>query len=115
MRCLQAALDRVPLGRLHDARHDVEGQDALDAGAVAVDVEGDAEVDQGRVRRLLQAPELAVRQRLDGLDQQPGLGARLRAVLEQLVEPRTRVVAVEAHGRGSLSVRRGRSQSVAPQ
>jgi hypothetical protein len=39
----QAGLQRLPLGRRDDARDDVEGDQALGAGLLAVDREGDAD------------------------------------------------------------------------
>ncbi len=93
----QAGLDAVPLRGLHDARHDIERQHALDAGAVAVDVERDAQVDERRVSRLLQPSELAVRQGFDRLDQQACFLARAAIAVEQFVEPGAGVISLEEH------------------
>ncbi len=42
MRCLMPPVELAPVGGGDHARDDVEGQDAVDGGAVAVDREGDA-------------------------------------------------------------------------
>ena len=83
---LEAALDPVPFGGRDDPRDDVERKDPLGAGAVAVDVERDPHVQQRALGRLLAAQQLAVRHRLDQLDQRPGGRSRLAAGLEHLVE-----------------------------
>ena len=61
------------------------GKDPLGAGRVAVDVEGDAQLQQQALGRLLAALQLAVVERLDGVEQQPRLGARLARRVEHLV------------------------------
>ena len=61
-----------------DARDQVEGKDALGAGGVAVDVEGDAHLQQQALGGVLVAQQMAVGERLDGLQQQPRVRPRLR-------------------------------------
>ena len=61
---LQTPLDARPLVELDDPRQDVERPDLLGAGRVAVDVEGDAHVQQGQIGRLLPPLELALGERL---------------------------------------------------
>src|SRR5205085_6145515 len=56
---LEAALDVVPLGGADDARDQVEGEDALGALIVAVDVEGDAELQEEPFGGVLVAEKLA--------------------------------------------------------
>ena len=107
MRCLRPRSMRSHSARLHDARHDVEGQHALDAGAVAVDVEGDAEVDQGRVGRLLQTPEFALRLRFDDVEQHLGFWARLAIGVEQLVVPAAGVITLKQHSNLNNAAGRG--------
>ena len=83
---LEAPLDPVPFGGRHDPGDEIEGKDPLGAGAVAVHVERDPHVQQRALGRLLAAQQLAVRHRLDQLDQRPGGRSRLAAGLEHLVE-----------------------------
>ncbi len=77
---LEAPLDPVPFGGRHDPGDEIEGKDPLGAGAVAVHVERDPHVQERALGRLLPAQQLAVRHRLDQLDQRPGgrLEARSR-------------------------------------
>ena len=84
MRCFEPALDPVPLLGAHDARDQVEGEGALRAGRVAVDVEGDAHLDEDALGRLLAALQLALAEGADRLEQQTGLGPG-RPVVEHLV------------------------------
>ena len=109
MRCFRPALDAVPLGGRDDARDEVEREDPLGAGAVAVDVERDAHVQERALGRLLPAQQLAVGQRLDQLDQRPGGRPRLAAGLEHLVEEGAGLIVLESHGAALLLVRDGGS------
>ena len=74
---LEAALDPVPFLGRHDARNQVEGEDAFGAGGVAVDVEGDAQLQQQALGGVLAAQQLPVVERFDGVEQQAGLGPGL--------------------------------------
>ena len=67
---LEAAFDLVPLVGGNDARNEVEREDALGAGGVAVDVEGDAHLQQQPLGGVLVAQQLAVGERFDGVQQQ---------------------------------------------
>jgi hypothetical protein len=81
----QPALDDLPLRSGHDARQQIEREDALGAGAVAVDVEGDAHVEQCALGRTLALQELALGQAVDELDERLGLGPRTGRAREHLV------------------------------
>src|SRR5580704_12513646 len=80
-------------------RHQVEREDALGAGAVAVDVERDPHVQEGALGRLLAAQQLTLWQRLHELDQGPGRSPWLSVLVEHLVETVTGAVVCESHGR----------------
>ena len=74
---LEAAFDAVPFVRRDDARDQVEGEDAFGAGGVAVDVEGDAQLQQQALGGVLVAEQLAIGERLDDLlDQLDSAAAR---------------------------------------
>ena len=94
---LQAALDVVPFGRRDDARHQVEGEDALGAGRVAVDVEGDAHLQQQALGGVLVAQQVALGERLDGIHQQPGVRPRAAVGVEQFVVKAFGLVGGELH------------------
>ncbi len=55
---LHAAIDPAPVRGRDHARNDVEGQDAVDSRAVAIDREGDAEREQLALRVLRAHAEL---------------------------------------------------------
>ena len=109
IRCLRPCSIQAPFGRRHDPGHEIEGKDPLGAGAVAVDVERNPHVQECALGRLLPAQQLAVRHRLDQLDERPGGRARLAAGLEHLVEERAGLIVLESHGAALLLVRDGRS------
>ena len=91
---LQPALDPVPFLGRDDARNQIEGERPLGAGRVAVDVEGDAELDEDALGGLLAAFELAITERLDRVEQELRLGAWLRRRVEDLVVEPAGVVPV---------------------
>ena len=62
---LEAALDPFPLRRLHHARQHVKRPDFFRRGLIAIDVKGDAHMQQGAFSSLLAAVHLSVRQRTD--------------------------------------------------
>ncbi len=100
---LEALLDPVPFGRRHDPRDEIEGKDALGAGAVAVHVERNSHMQEDALGRLLPPQELAVHHRLDQLEQRPGGRSRLAPILEHLVEERAGLIVLEFHGGALLS------------
>ncbi len=78
---LEAAFHVVPFGGGNDAGNQVEREDALGAGGIAVDVEGDAHLEQQPLGGVLIAQQMAFRERLDGLQQKPGMRPGLAAFL----------------------------------
>src|SRR5262249_29126451 len=56
---LQPALDVSPIGGLDEARNDIEREDAFGPGRLAIDVEGDTQMQQGLFRRSLALQDLA--------------------------------------------------------
>ena len=58
-----------------DPRDDIEGKDALGAGDVAVNIEGDPQLEQGMLGRLLAPQELARRQAVDEFAERASGGA----------------------------------------
>ena len=95
---LQAALDAAPFRGRDDPRHDIERKDPLGAGAVAVDVEGDAHVQERALGGLLPAEELAVGQRFDELAERARRRPRLAVGVEHLIEEAAGFVVGEPHG-----------------
>jgi hypothetical protein len=61
---LQPALDPPPFVRSNNPRHDVEGEDFLQAVVFAVNVEGNAHLEQLLFRSLLPVEDLPFRQGL---------------------------------------------------
>src|SRR5476649_1561134 len=94
---LQAALDAVPFIGGDDARDQVEWKDTLGAGGVAVHVEGDAQLEQQTVGGVLIAQKLAVRQRLDDIENQLDVRAAPAIVCEHLIVETFGLVRRELH------------------
>ncbi len=78
--------------------HDIERQDPLAARAVAVDVEGDAGVEERALGGLLAAAEIAVVEGFDHADERLGGATDLAVALEHLIEELLVFVAAESHG-----------------
>ena len=99
MRCLRPALDACPTQYAGTTRGMmVEGAArAPCAGAVAVDVEGDAELQQKPLGSMLVAQQLAVGQRLDNLLHQLEVRPRHTVLLEHLVVKAFGLVCRELH------------------
>src|SRR6185369_10765985 len=81
----------------------------LRAGALAIDVEGDAHLHERAFGGTLAVEQLAFGKALDVLHQHPGRGARVSVFAEDFVEEPGELVMVELHGRsagqGSASTR----------
>ena len=77
MRCFRPCSIQAPLGGRHDAGDQIEGEDPLRAGAVAVDVERDPHVQERALGGLLPAQQLALGHRLDQLHERTGRRPRL--------------------------------------
>jgi hypothetical protein len=82
---LKSALDVVPLAGGHNPGDQVEGKDALRTGGVAVNVEGDAHLEQQALGGVFVAQQVPVRQGFDGFEQKPGVWTRLAGGIEHLV------------------------------
>ena len=67
---LEAAFDPFPLRRLHHARQHVKRPDFFGRSLIAIDIKGNAHMEQGAFGGLLAAVHLAVRQRADQLRQE---------------------------------------------
>ncbi len=110
----EATLDPGPFARGHDARDEVEGEDALGAGGIAVDVEGDAELEQDAFGGALAAQELAFIERGDGIDEESCFIARDSGRVEHLVVEVFGLVVGELHRSGDLQFsRRSRAGNAA--
>jgi hypothetical protein len=96
---LEAALDAGEVRGLDDPRHDVEGEDPLRAGLVAVDVERDAHRQERALGGVLAPGELFLGDRAEARGEQLAAGARLAGGLEHLVVRAAEVVVVEVHAR----------------
>ena len=94
----QAALDHLPLAARDDARDDIEGEDLLLPGAVAVHGKGDAGVEERALGGLLAAAEVAFVQGVDQLRERVGLGPDAAVALEHLIEELLVFVAAKLHG-----------------
>lgn len=94
---VQAAFQAFPFAGGNDARHQVEREDALGAGGIAVDVEGDPHLQQQFVSGVFVAEHLAIGESLDGFEQQLGLRARLSAGFEHLVVEAPGLIGRKAH------------------
>ncbi len=85
MRCFRPRSMTLPLGGGDDARDQVEGENALRAGRIAVHVEGDAHLQQQALGGALVAQQVAIREALDGIHQQADVRPRRAVVLEHFV------------------------------
>ena len=95
----QPALDPVPLLGADDAGNEVEREEPLGAGGVAVDVEGDAHLHEHALGRLLAALQLALAQAADGVEQKLCFGPRPAVGVEHLIVEAAGVVTVQPHCR----------------
>ena len=102
---LQAALDAAPLGGGHDARHEVERENLFRAGALSINVEGDAHLKQRTLSGLLAVEQFAFGQALDIPHQRPRRGARLAVLTEPFVEEWAGEVTAKIHKVPPLSRR----------
>src|ERR1019366_3200735 len=82
---LEAAFDAFPFVGRNDARNQIEGKDAFRAGGIAVDVEGDSQLQQQALGGVLVAEQLAIGERLDDLLDQLIVRPRRSVRLEHLV------------------------------
>ena len=97
----EAALDLRPLVGGDDAGNQVEREDAVGPGVIAVDREADPLVEKERVRDANAVDELRVGHRHETLVEQAVVGARGSGALEHLIEERlSKVVAGDQTGIG---------------
>src|SRR5678815_1400103 len=82
----QAVLDRLPLRGGDDARHEVEGEDALEAVLFAVHREGDALVHERELLQALAAVHVLAGEGLEDGDERGIVGTRQARGVEDLVE-----------------------------
>ena len=92
---LEPALDVLPLARLDNPRHDVEGPDLFGSRLVAIDVERDAHVQQGQIGSLLAPFEFPFGKRGQPLGQHLGQRPWTTVGLEHFVITAVRLVGVE--------------------
>ena len=90
---LEAALDHLPLVGRHDPGHEVEREDAVGAGVVAVDREPDALRQEEGVGDPDPLSELGGAHRREALREQPVMRPRPARTFEHLIEERSEVVA----------------------
>ena len=95
---LQAALDEAPFRRRDDPWHQIERKDPLGSSPIAVDVEGNAHVEERALRGLLPPEELAVGQSFDELAERARRRARLAVGVEHFIEEAAGFVVGEPHG-----------------
>jgi len=96
---LEAALNAAPLGGRHDARHKIERENLLHPGALAIDVESDAHLQERALGGSLPFQQLAVREVFDVVHQPPGRGARLPVIPEHFIEEITDFVTLKSHNK----------------
>ncbi len=94
----QSTFDAVPLGRIENARHDVERPDLFGAGFVAVHVEGDAHVQQRQIGGFLATLQFAVGEQRQAARQQLGARPGTPLGVEHLVVKSSHLIGVEFHG-----------------
>ena len=94
---LESALNPFPLLGADDAGNQVEGENALSAGGIAIDVKGDAHLQQDGFRDALAAQKFAVFERMDGLQQQPRFRPRDALDVKHLVIETLRLIRGELH------------------
>jgi hypothetical protein len=93
----ESPFEPVPFLGANDARHEIERKRALGPGSVAVHVEGDPELHQDPLGRLLTPLELTVAQRADRFEEKLRFGPRPARVVEHLVVEPAGVVALDLH------------------
>ena len=93
----ETALDRAPFVRRNDSRNNVEGKDALRAGLITIDVEGDPHSKEGLFRSLLITLQLSIIKRGDALEQRARRTAWRTVRAEHLVVETVEFVSVEEH------------------
>src|SRR5262249_43535602 len=94
---LQATLDEGPIAGFHNARDNVEREDALCASRIAVNVERDPHLQESLLRRPLAPQEFAGRQALHALDQQCCASAWTAISLKHLVKEIGGVIGSKLH------------------
>ncbi len=94
---LQPTFDEGPIAGFHDARDDVEREDALRPSRITVDVERDPHVQEGLLSRPLAPQEFAGRQALNALYQQRCTGTWTAISLKHLVKEAGGVIGSELH------------------
>ena len=101
MRCLRPRSIQSHSSRAHDARNQVEGENAFGAGGVAIDVEGDAHLQQQAFGGPLALQQLAFFERFDGVQQQARFGTHHSGVVEHLVPEPLGLISIKPHLRTS--------------
>jgi len=94
---LQPALNPVPLLGADHARHDIEWENTLGAGGIAVNIEGDSELEQGMLGSSLTTLQFPGRQGLESLDEGFRLASGRIIRRKHLVEKPIGTVAVKFH------------------
>src|SRR5215813_9673830 len=94
---LQPTLDEGPIAGFHNAWDDIEREDALRPGRIAVDVERDSHVQEGLLSSSLAPQEFARRQAMNALYQQRCAGTWTAISLKQLVEEAGGVIDSKLH------------------
>ena len=91
----QSALNVLPLAGGNDARHEVDGEDALRAARVAIDVEGDALTEEGEVHGMPPAIEFVALKLVEESVEFAVMRQHLATAAEHFIEERLTVVAVK--------------------
>src|SRR5262244_415202 len=94
---LQPTLDAGPIAGFHNARDDIEREDALRPSRIAVDVERDPHVQEGLLSRPLALQEFTRRQALNPLYQQRCAGTWTAISLKHLVKEAGGVIGSKLH------------------
>jgi len=84
-RCFRPRLDVVHSPAAMIARNQIEREDSLGAGAVAIDIESNAHLEKQTLGGVLVAQEMSVGKRLDRLDQEPDMWPGFAAGFEHLI------------------------------
>ena len=97
---LEAGVNAGPLLGGHDARKDVEGENFLHAGLLAIDVEGDAHLEQQALGGALAVEDFAGGKGGQRVEQPARTGTRAGGGGEHFVVESAHIVIVKAHNSG---------------
>src|SRR5207302_531908 len=111
---LEAAFEAGPFGARNNARHEIEWERFFNAGAFAIDVEGDAHLNQGPISRQLARHQFFVGQGREIAREMPRGGPRLPVLAKHLVKARVQLVAIKLHEHSTVRSVQATAAPIAP-